>query len=75
MMIDDQILFGMFQGFKKATPYGGTRKLRLTLPPECRELKDTITQLRQTFKQKCQRVGGQKSCQGSLWMIPKSILL
>ena len=30
---DDQILFGMFQRFKKATPYGGTRKLRLTLPP------------------------------------------
>ena len=25
--------FDMFQGFKKATPYGGTRKLRLTLPP------------------------------------------
>ena len=25
--------FGMFQGFKKATPYGGTKKLRLTLPP------------------------------------------
>ena len=23
----------MFQGFKKATPYGGARKLRLTLPP------------------------------------------
>ena len=22
----------MFQGFKKATPYGGARKLRLTLP-------------------------------------------
>ena len=30
---DAQILFGMFQGFKKATPYGGARKLRLTLPP------------------------------------------
>ena len=26
----------MFQGFKKATPYGGARKLRLTLPPVCR---------------------------------------
>ena len=25
--------FDMFQGFKKATPYGGARKLRLTLPP------------------------------------------
>ena len=23
----------MFQGFQKATPYGGVRKLRLTLPP------------------------------------------
>ena len=23
----------MFQGFKKATPYGGARKLRLTQPP------------------------------------------
>ena len=23
----------MFQGFKKATPYGGAKKLRLTLPP------------------------------------------
>ena len=30
---DAQILFGMFQEFKKATPYGGARKLRLTLPP------------------------------------------
>ena len=26
----------MFQGFKKATPYGGARKLRLTFPPVCR---------------------------------------
>ena len=25
--------FNMFQGFKKATPHGGARKLRLTLPP------------------------------------------
>ena len=25
----------MFQGFKKATPYGGARKLRLTPPPVC----------------------------------------
>ena len=25
----------MFQGFKIATPYGGTRKLRLTQPPVC----------------------------------------
>ena len=34
---DAQILFGMFQGFKKATPYGGARKLRLTLPPVCHD--------------------------------------
>ena len=34
---DPQILFGMFQGFKNTTPYGGTRKLRLTLPPVCCE--------------------------------------
>ena len=34
---DAQILFGMFQGFKKATPYGGARKLRLTHPPVRRE--------------------------------------
>ena len=27
--------FDMFQGFKKAIPYGGARKLRLTLPPVC----------------------------------------
>ena len=33
---DAQILFGML-GFKKSTPYGGARKLRLTLPPVCRE--------------------------------------
>ncbi len=33
---DTQILCGMFQGSKKATPYGGARKLRLTLPPVCR---------------------------------------
>ena len=30
---DAQILFGMFQGFKKRTPHGGARKLRLNLPP------------------------------------------
>ena len=30
---DAQILFGMFQGFKKVTPLGGAKKLRLTLPP------------------------------------------
>ena len=46
---DSQILFGMFQGFKKATPYGGANKLRLTLPPVCREglgmLKNYITGL------------------------------
>ena len=41
---DAQILFGMFQGFKKATPYGGARKLRLTLPPVCREhANDTLS--------------------------------
>ena len=28
-----QILFGMFQGFKKITLYGGARKLRLILFP------------------------------------------
>ena len=33
---DAKVLFGMFQGFKKATPYEGARKLRLTLPPVCR---------------------------------------
>ena len=31
----------MFQGFKKATPYGGTRKLRLALPPVRRESQGT----------------------------------
>ena len=30
---DNKGYFDMFQGFKKATPYGGTRKLRLTQPP------------------------------------------
>ena len=30
---DAQILFGMFQGFKKVTPFGRAKKLRLTLPP------------------------------------------
>ena len=35
---DAQILFGMFEGFKKATPYGGAKKLRLTLPPVRRAL-------------------------------------
>ena len=30
---DAQILFGMFQGFKKVTLLGGAKKLRLTLPP------------------------------------------
>ena len=34
---DAQILFGMFQRFKKAIPYGGAKKLRLTLPPVRRE--------------------------------------
>ena len=38
---DAQILFGMFQGFKKATPYGGARKLRLTPPPVRRESQGT----------------------------------
>ena len=32
----------MFQGFKKATPYGGARKLRLTLPP-VRRVSPTFT--------------------------------
>ena len=27
---DAQVLFGMFQGFKKATPYGRARNLRLS---------------------------------------------
>ena len=44
---DAQILFGMFQGFKKATPYGGAKKLRLTLPPvrrvEVSSIKDVHT--------------------------------
>ena len=30
---DAQILFGMFQGFKKVTPLGGAKKFRLTLSP------------------------------------------
>ena len=34
---DAQILFAMFQGFKKVTPLGGAKKLRLTLPPVRRE--------------------------------------
>ena len=33
---DAQILFGMFQGFKKVTPLGGAKKLRLTPPPVLR---------------------------------------
>ena len=35
--------FDMFQGFKKATSYGGARKLRLTQPPVCRVLLCKIT--------------------------------
>ena len=39
---DSQILFGIFQGFKKATPYGGARKLRVTLSPVCRAFQTQI---------------------------------
>ena len=42
---DAQILFGMFQGFKKVTPLGGAKKLRLTLPP----VRRVFTSLRSTF--------------------------
>ena len=36
----------MFQGFKKATPYGGTRKLRLTPPSVCSVHNDFVTENR-----------------------------
>ena len=32
----------MFQGFKKANPYGGARKLRVTPPPVCSDIVSRI---------------------------------
>ena len=37
--------FDMFQGFKKATPYGGARKLRLTQPPVRRDNEPSLKKL------------------------------
>ena len=60
---DAQILFGMFQGFKKVTPLGGAKKLRLTLPPVRRDIKgfldpDGIQNRQQNVKGKARVLEG-----------------